>query len=170
VEALELAKLARILVSKLDFSGSDPLDGDTHSVGNLISERLFQLFQICLAAIGRYSGDSVLRTVYYSICFRYISGMADPTGPLAASRHKASNAVHIYGERLLNVVCDDATGGDVACQTAALILLNGLVAMGIQEGDGHVIDAMNRLNFVGILVDSLKHVLADWMAVIDSGE
>ena len=32
--------------------------------------------------------------------------------------------------------------------------------LGSLEGDGHIVDTLNRLNFIGILVDSLKDMMS----------
>jgi nuclear pore complex protein Nup205 len=167
-EALELAKLAKVLLFKLEISSDDPLDKGSRNVGNLVSEKLFQLFQICLQAIGKWAGNSDLRAVYYGICFRYLTGMVDK-GPLLSGRQKTIKTIQVYGERLINVICDDAYGSDPACQTAALILLNALVHTGREENDSHVVEALNKLNFIGILVDSLRNVMTEWVQIVQSG-
>jgi nuclear pore complex protein Nup205 len=133
-----------------------------------VSDKLFQLFQICLQAIGKWAGTPELRSVYYAICYRYLTGMADQ-GALALNRPKTINTIQVYGERLINVICDDAYGGEAQCQTAALILLNALVSMGRQENEDHVVETLNRLNFIGIMVDSLRNIMQEWHEVFTSG-
>ena len=86
------------------------------------------------------------------------------------SRLKAIKSIYIHGERLLSVVCDDAYGSDAACQTAALILLTALVKLGTVEKDAYVVEGLNRLNFIGILVDSLKSVLREWLEIVYTSE
>ncbi|CAM1502942.1 Fc.00g077180.m01.CDS01 [Cosmosporella sp. VM-42] len=163
-EAIELAKLAKILLFKLDLSAS--ATGDK-AIGNLVSDKLYQLFQICLQAIGKWAGSPELRAVYYGICYRYLTGIADQ-GALSSNRPKTIKTIRVYGERLINVICDDAYGGEAACQTAALILLGALVSMGRQESDDHVVETLNRLNFIGILVDSLRNIMQEWHEVYSS--
>lgn len=168
-EAYELAKLAKILLFKIDFSTTSE-SGDSRRTGDLVSDKLFQLFQICLAAIGKWAGSSELRALYYSICYRYLAGIVQKGQDFLPSRHKAVKSIHLHGERLLNVICDDAYGSDVACQTAALILLNALVKVGSVEDDAYVVENLNRLNFIGILVDSLRSVLAEWLEIGQTSE
>ncbi|KAF4454992.1 hypothetical protein F53441_2553 [Fusarium austroafricanum] len=127
-EAFELARLAKILLFKLDLSASAD-DKQGSAIGNLVSDKLFQLFQICLQAIGKWAGTPELRSVYYCICYRYLTGMTDQ-GSLISNRPKTIKTIQVYGERLINVICDDAYSGEAQCQTAALILLNALVSMG----------------------------------------
>ncbi|KAK4106052.1 hypothetical protein N658DRAFT_415457 [Parathielavia hyrcaniae] len=187
-EAFELARIAKVLLFKLDISDAD--DGTTSvlgkekfSVGNLVSDKLFQLFQLCLGSIGRWAGSAELRALYYGICYRYLTAVVDKdtasaaahnrsTRSLATARIKTLKAIQLDGSRLLNVICDDAYGSDTACQTAATIVLSALVhtsrrsSAAPSDDDTQIIDSLNRLNFIGVLVDSLKTILADWLAVI----
>jgi nuclear pore complex protein Nup205 len=94
--------------------------------------------------------------------------MADQ-GPLTSNRPKTIKTIQVYGERLINVICDDAYGGEAHCQTSALILLNALISMGHQENEDYVVETLNRLNFIGILVDSLRNIMQEWHEVFTSG-
>ncbi|KAI1457229.1 nucleoporin Nup186/Nup192/Nup205 [Annulohypoxylon moriforme] len=168
--ALELAKLAKVLLFELDFETMTSTDKQSRAVENLISDKLFQLLQVCLSAIAKWAGDQELRAVYYSICYRHLTGLVDHGHGISSSLRKTTKTIQAFGEKLLNVVCDDAFGGDAACQSAALILLGTLVQLGKQENDNFVVEALNRLNFIGILVDSLRDVLAEWEVVSQTGD
>ncbi|KAI0382872.1 nucleoporin Nup186/Nup192/Nup205 [Hypomontagnella monticulosa] len=168
--ALELAKLAKVLLFELDFATMTSTDKQSRAVENLISDKLFQLLQICLNAIAKWVGNQELRAVYYSICYRHLTGLVDHGQGVSSGLRKTARTVQAFGEKLLNVVCDDAFGGDAGCQSAALILLGTLVQLGKQEKDNFVVDALNRLNFIGILVDSLRGVLAEWEGVNRTGD
>ncbi|KAK1831758.1 nucleoporin Nup186/Nup192/Nup205 [Podospora conica] len=176
-EAYELARIAKVLLFKLDLDTTTADQDDskeTMTIGNLISDKLFQLFQICLDSIGKWAGSPALRALYYTICYRYLTAVVDKTTTASTTspgqqrnapalvRHRTLHAVQAHGERLLNVICDDAYGSDPLCQTAAMVLLSALVHTSrAADDDPHVVDALNRLNFVGVLVDSLRTVLAD---------
>lgn len=162
VEAMDLAKLARILLSRLDLKESSTADKQGKAIGNLIHDKLFQLFQICLQAISKWAGTPELRAVYYEICYRYLTGAPDETK--RNFNMQIIKTVQVYGERLINVICDDAFCGEASCQAAAYILLNALVNVGRQEDDDHVVETLNRLNFVGVVVDTLRTIMADWQA------
>lgn len=166
-EALDLAKLARIMLSHLDLKATDTEDKQSKAIGNLIGDKLFQLFQICLQAVGSWAGSSELRTIYYEICYRYLTGVSENGS--STSTVKAIKAVQVYGERLINVVCDDAHSGDPTCQAAAYILLNALIDMGKAQNDYHVVETLNRLNFIGILVDSIRDIMEEWHRVFATG-
>lgn len=192
-QAFELAKLAETLLFKLGGPTGGPVGGETltgdgqegRQMSSLVSDKLFQLFQVCLHAIGKWVGSPDLRAVYYNICYRYVAGMMDQSGSSGdkstlgigmsfgtdepSGLQRASRAVSGSGERMLNVLCDDAYGSDATCQSAALVLLGALVRLGEQEQETHVVETLNRLNFVGVLVDSLRTTLQDGLAIIQSG-
>ncbi|UKZ82332.1 hypothetical protein TrVFT333_010118 [Trichoderma virens FT-333] len=167
-EALELAKLARVLLFKLDLSPLSVEDNTNGTIGNLVSDKLYQLFQTCLQAIGKWAGSPQLRSVYYEICYRYLTGMSEDLGPLTASRPKTFKTVQVYGERLINVVCDDVYCGDPGCQTSALIFLGALVHMDSQERESYIVETLNKLNFISILIDSLRNIMKEWHDVFAS--
>ncbi|KAK2593344.1 hypothetical protein QQS21_008954 [Conoideocrella luteorostrata] len=167
-DAIELATVARVLLSKLDLGSQDLTDKHSRSIGNLVSDKLYQLFQICLQAISKWAGSTELRSIYYEICYKYLTGMEQVTssGP---TRPKTTKTIQIYGERLINVVCDDAYCGEPTCQSAALVLLNSLVNVGREENDHHVVETLNKLNFIGIVVDSLRNIMQEWHDAYTSG-
>lgn len=166
-EAFELAKLAKVLLFKVDFSTAED---NSKVAGDLISDKLFQLFQICLSAISKWAGSSELRALYYNICYRYLAGIVGHGNVFLASRQHAMKSIHVHGERLLNVICDDAERSDAKGQTAALMLLGALVKVGIVEGDSYVVETLDRLNFIGMLVDSFKSVWKEWFDAMQSGK
>lgn len=165
--ALDLAKLARVLLTKFDLKSPAGGDKQSRAIGNLVGDKLFQLFQICLQAIGSWAGDTELRTIYYEICYRYLTGVSEDAS--STSSVKAIKTVQVYGERLINVICDDAHSGEPNCQAAAYILLNALINTSRQERDDHVVEMLNRLNFIGILVDSLRDIMREWQSVFSNG-
>jgi len=168
-EALELARLAKVLLFKLDLKAPEPKDKDERAIGSLVSDKLFQLFQVCLFAIGKSAGNADLNSIYYSICYRYVTGIVDEGQGFLPGRQKAIKSIQLYGERLLNAVCDDAYGSDARCQTAALVLLSALVNLDEQDDGGQIVESLNRLNFIGVLVDSLKTIMQEGFDIIQSG-
>ncbi|KAK0674197.1 nucleoporin Nup186/Nup192/Nup205 [Cercophora samala] len=181
-EAYELAKVAKILLFKLDFSdntgGAPGSETDKIAMGNLVSEKLSQLFQVCLASIVKWNQFAELRGLYYSICYRYLTGVVDNDGgdtrssSLVTARIRTHKAIQNHGEKLLHVICDDAYGSDTLCQTAAMVLLSALVHMSRSSPQTNatsisVIESLNRLNFIGVLVDSLKTILQEWLAIVN---
>lgn len=145
-------------------------DKNSPAAENLISDKLFQLLQICLDAIAKWVASQELRAIYYSLCYRYLTGVLDHNHGALSGLRRTTKTIQSFGEKLLNVVCDDAFGGDPRCQSAALIFLATLVQLGRKEGDYYVVEALNKLNFIGILVDSLRDVLQEWVGTNRSGK
>jgi nuclear pore complex protein Nup205 len=168
-EAFELAKVAKVLLFKLDLSSSEESKTTSPAIGNLIGEKLFQLFQTCLQATGKWAGTVQLRSVYYEICYWYLTGMSSD-GVLSSGRDKTIQTIHAYGERLINVVCEDAYCGEPGCQTAALIFLNTLVSLDQQTKNSYVVETLNKLNFIGILIDSLRNIMQEWHSAQGPGK
>ncbi|RYP92133.1 hypothetical protein DL770_001714 [Monosporascus sp. CRB-9-2] len=167
--AYELAKLVKILLFKLDFSIMASTDKQSRAIESLVSDKLFQLLHISLGAIAKWVGNPTLRSVYYSICYRYLTALVDHAQGISSDRRKTARTVQAFGDKLINVICDDAFCGDAGCQAAALILLGTLVHLGNQQGDNYVVESLNRLNFIGVLVDSLRNVLREWVEITRTG-
>ena len=170
-EALELATLTKILLYRLNLTSATGPENETSAMGHLVGDKLYQLFQSCLQAIGKWAGTPSLRAIYYEICYRYLTGMVNEgAASTTANRHQTLKTIRHYGERLMNVISDDASCGEPACQTAALILLNGVVSLGRQEGDNEFVETLNKLNFIGCLVDSLRNLMEDWHQAFSSSK
>ncbi|KAI0396873.1 nucleoporin Nup186/Nup192/Nup205 [Xylariaceae sp. FL0594] len=170
VAALELAKLAKVLLFKLEFGTMVSKDRQSRAVENLVSDKLYQLLEVCLDAVAKWVGNQELRSIYYGICYRYLTGIIDHDHGSLSDLRKVTRTIQAYGEKLLNVLCDDAFGADAECQSSALILLTTLVQLGRKEDDNYVVETLNKLNFVGVLVDSLRGVLEEWVEINHDGD
>ncbi|KAF2112983.1 nucleoporin Nup186/Nup192/Nup205 [Lophiotrema nucula] len=153
--ALELATLAEALIQKIQFDSPAFEKTRTGDFGN---DRLSQLFRAAL--IGTYSPVSTvqLREYCYQICFRYIQGTFEKStkgSPLG--RHTLST-IKNCGSHLLEVICDDAYSGQGTCKVSALLLLSTFVAIATRQGSKYILDAFKTLNFIGVLVDNIKHI------------
>jgi nuclear pore complex protein Nup205 len=157
-EAMELAKLAKTLIFSLDFGSDSFKQGD---IGDLVSDRLFHLFQVSLRAIITLGAKVELKALYYDISYCYLAGMSDVSGISGIHRRHSIQTIKGAGERFVEVVCDDAHAGEPTCRIAALLVLSALAKMGRQENSKYMIESLARLNFIGILVDSIQHISND---------
>lgn len=157
-EAMELARLAKTLIFSLDFGPDSFKQGD---IGDLVSDRLFHLFQVSLRAIITLGAKVELKALYYDISYCYLAGMSDVSSISGIHRRHSIQTVKGAGERFVEVVCDDAHAGEPSCRIAALLVLSALVKMGRQENSKYMIESLARLNFIGILVDSIQHISND---------
>ncbi|KAL2075236.1 hypothetical protein VTL71DRAFT_179 [Oculimacula yallundae] len=157
-KAMELASLAKSLIFSLDFTSDSFKAGDT---GNLISDRLFHLFQTSLRAISTLGSKVALKEYYYNICFRYLAGMSDVNGISRIHKRHSIQTIKSAGERFIDFVCDDALGGEATCRISALLVLVALVKLGESESSKYIIESLARVNFISILVESIQNITTD---------
>ncbi|KAI9894289.1 MAG: hypothetical protein M1814_004143 [Vezdaea aestivalis] len=152
-EALVLAYTIHSLLMSTKFPELKvALDGIESGDG----DQLFYMFKTAIRAILLPSSTSAIRLVLYQICLRYFSLLKSDNlqqGQGQILRHiKAS-----YG-KLLQTMCDDAIGNDEACRVSALMVLDVLVALGNAEESSLLVKGLERINFTGVIVDSLKTI------------
>jgi nuclear pore complex protein Nup205 len=157
-ESLELAKLAKALIFGLEFDSESFRLGD---MGDLVSDRLFHLFQVSLRAINSLGANPAMKEIFYNISYRYLTGMADVTDISGVKRRHSIQTIRAAGDRFIDLVCDDAYGGEPSSRISALLLLDALVKMADQENSKYIIESLCRLNFISILVDSIQNFAND---------
>jgi len=165
-EAFELARLSKALLFHLDFTSSSFKWG---RAGDVANDRLFQLFRVCLRGIHSPVATTQLRETFYNICYRYLTGMAEISSTNPVLRRHSTQTVKAAGERLIDVICDDAYTGEETCRISALLLLDALVSLAKQEESRYIIDSLVRINFIGILVDAIKNIPIELRATIAQG-
>jgi nuclear pore complex protein Nup205 len=62
------------------------------------------------------------------------------------------------GEKMMEIICDDAYGGSETCRVSALMLLNSFIALAKEERSNYIIDSMVRTNFILVLVETIKDI------------
>ena len=157
-ESMELARLAKSLMFSLDFSSKSIKQGD---MGDVISDRLFHLFQVSLRAISSLGAYPDLKEIFYAISYRYLTGMSDITGISKFQRRHSTQTIKAVGERFVDLICDDAHSGEPTCRISALLLLGALVKMADKEDSKYVVESLGRMNFISILVDSIQNFAND---------
>lgn len=155
-EASELARLSKALLFQLDFTPTSALA--SRRAGDVANDRLFQLFRTSLRGIQSAVATTNLRETFYNICYRYLIGMAEISIGNPVLRRHNTQTVKSAGEKLVEVICDDALTGEGTCRISALLLLDALVSLAKQEESRHMIDSFIRINFIGILVDTIRDI------------
>jgi len=155
-EASELARLSKALLFQLDFTPTSALA--SRRAGDVANDRLFQLFRTSLRGIQSAVATTNLRETFYNICYRYLIGMAEISNGNPVLRRHSTQTVKSAGEKLVEVICDDALTGEGTCRISALLLLDALVSLAKQEDSRHMIDSFVRINFIGILVDTIRDI------------
>ncbi|KAF2651418.1 hypothetical protein K491DRAFT_781868 [Lophiostoma macrostomum CBS 122681] len=159
--ALQLASLADALILTIEFESTA---FEKSKAGDFANDRLSQLFRAAL--VGIYSPISTveLRECCYQICIRYIHGTFDKsTKGSLLGRHTLST-VKNCGSHLLELICDDAYSGQGTCKVFSLLLLTALVAIATRQESKYILETFVSLNFIGVLVDNIKHIPDDLRA------
>ncbi|KAL5350865.1 hypothetical protein ACLOAV_004436 [Pseudogymnoascus australis] len=152
----KLATLAKFLLFNIDFT-SEPFRND--DVASLANERLGQLFSVSLKAIQSPISDSHFRETLYTICYKYLVGMSDMPRGLTTGRQYITQTIKGSGESLVAIICDDAYAGENTCRISALLLLGQIVELARKEDSSYINTTLSRINFIGLLVDSLQNIL-----------
>jgi nuclear pore complex protein Nup205 len=151
--ALQLAGLAEALIQKVDFA-STAFD----RTGDFSNDRLSQLFRAALSGIYSPISTPELREYCYQICFRYIHGTFEKATLNSPLGRHTLNTIKNASSHLLEIICDDAYSGQATCKVSALLLLNAFVAVATRQQSKYILESFVSLNFVGVLVDNLKHI------------
>ncbi|KAL1628628.1 hypothetical protein SLS56_005737 [Neofusicoccum ribis] len=179
--AVDLADLARRLLTNVNFKSKSIEEKGRTS--DLAKDRLLQLFRVALSGIYCLVSTAELREICYQICYRYLRGTAKDAGkPIAINGSMARSfsgtlnasalvksspkpltltsqtmrTVKSAGNKMIDVVCDDSFTGQGTCRVSALLFMDSLVSLSAREDEKYIIDSLVRLNFIDVLVDSIK--------------
>lgn len=164
--AIELATLALSLLRHFD-TASQSVEG---RAGDFAKDRLYQLFRVSLLSVNNYDATPELRNVNYQTCYRYLRIVGKQPAKKSPLIKNILQTVKAAGERLMDVLCDDAVSGEPDCRVSALLVLNSLVALANREKSKYVLDGFARINFVGVLVDMIKGMPDDLRNATAAGE
>lgn len=151
-EAVELARLAETLISSL---ASDVSAASTSRSGDVIDEKLHQLFQISTRGIMLATGNVSLREILYSICSHYITRITSSDSTHASLRRHSQQVVKTAGSSLIEAICDDAYTGHEACRASALLLLNSLAALDSRT-DCILAEMVSQSNYLSLFLDAVR--------------
>lgn len=152
-DSIELARLAETLISRLT---SDVSTTTTPSrSGDVIDEKLHQLFQVSARGIALASSNVNLREILYSICSQYISRITASDSTHDLLRRHSQKVVKSSGPGLIEIICDDAYTGQEACRAAALLLLNCLAVLDSRT-DCVLAEVISRSNYLSLFLDAVR--------------
>jgi nuclear pore complex protein Nup205 len=152
LEAIELARLAETLISKL---ASDVPGTPTSRSGDVIDEKLHQLFQVSIRGIMLASGNVSLREVLYSIGSHYITRITSSDITHESLRRHSQQIVKTAGPALVEAVCDDAYTGQETCRASALLFLNCLAALDSRT-DCVLAELISQSNYLSLFLDAIR--------------
>ena len=147
-EAVELARLAETLISKLDAETAPSQSGD------FIDEKLHQLFTICIRGVIVATTDAGLREALYNISSYYVARITSGEGHENVKR-LSRHIIKTGGAILVESICDDAYSGPEACRVSALLLLNFLAVL--DGNDGSVLaEFISQSNYLNLFLDAVR--------------
>jgi len=159
-KATMLAQLGRSLSQNIQ--GSSPTLDTTN-------ERFAHLFRISLAGVQTPSATMPLREPLYQTCHQHLRAIISKTNAASARKQALQNIVSM-GDRLFEVVCDDAYAGEGTYRTSALLLLEAFVALANVEKSRYVVEALTRLNFIHVIVNNIKDIPTELQNGSSTGE
>lgn len=154
-DAIDIANLLQALLLQFDFKSSKE-DG-TRAGDEVGANKFFQLFRVALRSIHVPDGDVQLREILYNICCQYLTGMAESLHVPIRHGH-GIRTIRAAGEKIIDIICDDAYDGPGTCRISAILLLDSLVALAKSENSSYVIDSMGRTNFIIVIVETIKDI------------
>ncbi|CAG8429751.1 unnamed protein product [Penicillium salamii] len=149
-DALELARLAELLIGALASSASTGSRS-----GDVIDEKLHQLFQLCIRGTNLAAGNVLLRETLYGICSHYIIRITSSNKSHENLRHLSQQVIKSSGSGLIETICDDAYTGQESCRASALVLLNSLAVLDRQT-DCVLAEFISRSNYLSLFLDVLR--------------
>ncbi|KAI9370793.1 nucleoporin Nup186/Nup192/Nup205 [Aspergillus egyptiacus] len=152
-EGVELARLAETLLDNLE-SGSAELAPSRRN-GDIVDEKLHQLFQICVRGIILVTGNVQLKETFYNICSLYISRIVSPDTGNESMRHHSQQVIRSSGRALVEAICDDAYSGQETCRVSALLLLNFLATLD-RYADAVLAESISQSNYLSLFLDSIR--------------
>ncbi|KAE8148150.1 hypothetical protein BDV25DRAFT_131493 [Aspergillus avenaceus] len=152
-EASELARLAEVLVTGLESTSTTTSPG--RRSGDVVDEKLHQLFQVCIRGISLSTGSAHLRETFYSICSSYIARIIRPETGHEIMKHHSHQIIKMAGHTLVEVICDDAYAGQETCRVSALLCLNLLAALD-KQGESILAESMSQSNYLSLFLDAIR--------------
>ncbi|KAJ5690142.1 hypothetical protein N7462_004534 [Penicillium macrosclerotiorum] len=152
-EAIEFARLAETLIGKL---ASDISSSPASRSGDIIDEKLHQLFQVSTRGILLASGNVALREVLYGICSQYITRITSSSDLTHDSlKRHSQQVVRAAGPGLVEIICDDAYSGQEASRASALLVLNCLAVLDSQT-DCVLAEMVSQSNYLSLFLDAVR--------------
>ncbi|RAK99479.1 cullin-4B [Aspergillus ibericus CBS 121593] len=151
-EGVELARLAETLVSRLE--STQPGSNHARRSGDVLDEKLHQLFQVCIRGVILASGNVNIRETFYNTCAHYIAGIISSEPTHQSMRLQSQQVIKAAGHALIEAVCDDAYAGQETCRVSALLFLNLLAALD-RQADGQLADSIAQSNYLSLFLDAI---------------
>lgn len=151
LEAIELARLAETLANKLGPASKAP----SSQSGDVIYEKLYQLFQICIRGVVVATANTGLRETLYNICSYYVARITSSPDAHESTRLHSQQAIKTGGPPLIETICDDAYTGQETCRVSALLLLN-LLAVLDRHDESILAELISQSNYLNLFLEAVR--------------
>jgi len=162
--ALPLMKLVYTLVLAQGVKPSASMSTDVTAA----TERLFHAFKTALSGVTSAMDNTDMREISYQIGRHFLKTILNKGSTQGTTLKHAMKMIDSAGERLVDTMCDDALSSQGSCKVAAMLVLEPMVQLYQASKSSHVVRTMNRLNFIAVLVDSIRSI-ADEFGQENSG-
>ena len=157
---LSLMKLVYALVR----AHSSVLTSATTRENGTAHERFLHAFKTALTGISSAVDSINLREICYQIVRHFLkTNNTKGLGQASIVRH-TTRMVEIAGERLVDIVCEDALSSSDTCKVAALFTLEACCQLFQIVKSPYMVRSMTRLNFVAVLVDSIRSIASEFQS------
>lgn len=156
---LPMARLVFALVR----THAQQMQSDGSNDSGIADDSLLHAFRTSLHGIVSVTDDISSREIWYQIAFCILdmsgNGRANQKTGIAK---QALKLVEHGGERLLDGMCEDALSSTGKCRMAVLLMLGSCVRLFQAARSTLLIRLMMKLNFVSVLVDSIRGFADDF--------
>ena len=157
-DAVELARAAEGMLTVLM---KVPEDQIPERMADIITDRLFQLFRVCMEAITKFDADRNQRHLFYNICYQYLTRIRTTSATSIKIRSRCLDTVRSSGPTVVLAISNDAEDGIEAAKPAALNLLAQLTWLARDGKSNFVVETMTRANTIEVLIEPIKYLAAD---------
>jgi nuclear pore complex protein Nup205 len=182
--SIELAELLNQLLISSEIKGNDSnVSGSGNSLSTSTTlapsrapsldgsnDMTLRVFQAALGAIINNSSTLALRQPCYQICYRFLQRVVHESPKSLLKKRNVLRNIKLVSDRLMDILCEDVYTGDARSRIYALLVLESLVAISSAEDPKLILDPLDRLNFVGIMVDSIKQIPNDLRQAVPAGK
>ncbi|KAL4930852.1 uncharacterized protein BDV17DRAFT_280479 [Aspergillus undulatus] len=152
-EGLELARLVETLIKNLEPAPTKTVAPRRN--GDIVDEKLHQLFQICVRGIILATRSVHLKETFYNICSLYVARIISHGTGNGSMRQHSQQVVRSSGRALIEAICDDAYTGQETCRLSAVLLLNSLAALD-RQADALLAESIAQSNYLTLFLDSIR--------------
>lgn len=121
-------------------------------------DRTHSLFKAALSSVLTPCSTANLRSELYVISYKYLRWVLEGSSPELPSSSVRSciQIVRTSGDRLIEIICNDAISGEGTTRLTALVLLDVLCSLSTKAGSTFLLDSLIKYNLLLLVVQSIN--------------